>query len=363
VSLEQEKNTMNSRLVALLLTLGTIVISGSTTLTDSNAPASSAAYAPVKEIPIGGAGGWDYLSIDPDAHRLYVSHGTKIVVVDTDQNTVVGEIADTPGVHGFAIAADLGRGFSSNGREDKVSIVDLKTLQTIQKVGTAGNPDAITYLPATHEVYAMNGRGQSATVIDGKTGAVVTTIPLGGKPESAVADAKASRLYINIEDKSTIAVVDTKAHAVVATWPIAPGEEATGIAFDDQNHRLFVGCSNKMMLMLDSTNGKVVTSVPAGDGIDATWFDADTRLAFSSAREGVVTIAKEESADTLVTVQTLKTAPGSRTMALDPKTHRIYLAAANFGPPAQPGATGAPGRPQAVPETFRVLVFGMEGNR
>jgi DNA-binding beta-propeller fold protein YncE len=177
-----------------------------------------------------------------------------------------------------------------------------------------------------------------------------------------VADSKGNRLYVNIEDKSTIAVVDTNTHAVVATWPIAPGEEATGMAFDSRNHRLFVGCGNKMMLMLDSTSGKVVATVPAGAGVDATWFDPETHLAFSSAREGVVTIAKEESPDKLVTMQTLKTAQGSRTMALDPKTHRIYLAAANFGPPAQPGASGAPGRPQAIAETFRVLVYGMEGS-
>jgi YVTN family beta-propeller protein len=352
---------MNNRVIALILAIVGAVLSGSSGIAQSKADAAVTPYAPVKEIPIGGAGGWDYLSVDPDAHRLYVSHGTKIVVVDTEQNSVMGEIADTPGVHGFAIAADLGRGFSSNGREDKVSIVDLKTLQTIQKVGTAGNPDAIMYEPVTHEVYVMNGRGQSATVIDGKTGGVVTTIPLGGKPESAVADSTANRLYINLEDKSTIAVVDTRTHAVVATWPIAPGEEATGIALDSGNHRLFVGCGNKMMLMLDSTSGKVVATVPTGDGVDATWFDPSTHLAFSSAREGVVTVAKEESADKLVTVQTLKTAQGSRTMALDPRTHRIYLAAANFGPPAQPGATGAPGRPQAIPETFRVLVYGMEG--
>lgn len=350
------------RMAALALAI--FVCAGvSGTMQSNGHGAEERLYAPLKEIPIGGAGGWDYLSVDPAAHRLYVSHGTKIVVIDTAADTVVGEIGDTPGVHGFAIAADLGRGFASNGREDKVSIVDLKTLQTIQKVGTAGNPDAIIYVPTTQEVYAMNGRGQSATVIDAKSGGIVATIPLAGKPESAAADTSANRLYINIEDRNSIAVVDTKAHTVVANWPIAPGEEATGMAFDRASHRLFVGCGNKMMLMVDSTNGKVISSVPAGDGIDATWFDPATHLAFSSAREGVVTIAKEESPATLVVKQTLKTAQGSRTMTLDPETHRIYLAAASFGPPAQPGASGAPGRPQAVPETFRVLVFAPTGSQ
>jgi YVTN family beta-propeller protein len=316
-------------------------------------------YKAVKEIPVGGAGGWDYLSVDPDAHRLYVSHATRVVVIDTGRDAVVGEIADTPGVHGFAIASDLRRGFASNGREDKVSIVDLDTLKTIQKIETGGNPDAIVYEPARHEVYSMNGRGQNATVIDAKSGAVVATIPLGGKPESAVADSAVDRVYINLEDKNSIAVVDSRTHRVVANWPIAPGEEATGIALDKATHRLFVGCGNKLMLMIDSANGKVVAKVPAGDGVDATWFDPETRLAFSSAREGVVTIAHEDSPDRLTTVQTLKTAAGSRTMALDPKTHRIYLSAVDYAPAATGAAAGA--RPQANPDTFRVLVFAPSG--
>jgi YVTN family beta-propeller protein len=317
-------------------------------------PAKSQTYHLLKEIAIGGEGGWDYLAVDPASRRLYVSHATKIVVIDLDKDQVVGEIADTPGVHGFAVAADLGRGFSSNGREAKVSIVDLKTLQTIAKVDTGENPDAIVYEPGRQEVYAFNGRGRSVTVLEAKSGKVTATIPLGGKPEFAVVDPQAARIYNNLEDTHEVAVIDTTAHAVAARWPIAPGEGASGMAIDLLHHRLFLGCDNKRMLMLDSTSGAVVTSVPIGEGVDANAFDPGTQLAFSSNGEGTVTIAREEAPDRLTVVQTLATARGARTMALDPKTHRIYLSTAQLAP-----ATGA-GRPTAVAGTFKVLVFGLD---
>jgi YVTN family beta-propeller protein len=314
-------------------------------------------YHAGKEIPIGGEGGWDYLSIDPAAHRLYVSHATHVVVIDTQANKVVGDIPDTPGVHGFAIAADLGRGFSSNGREGKASIVDLKTLKLVQKVDTGENPDAILYEPARKEVYTMNGRGKSSTVIDAQTGKVVATVPLEGKPESAQADSKAGKIYVNMEDLNAIKVIDTATHKVTATWPAAPCEAATGMAFDAATHRLFLGCDNKLMVMVDSTTGKVVYSVPVGAGVDSTWFDPATKLAFTSNGEsGTVTVAHEDSPSVLKVVQTLKTRPGARTMALDPSTHTIYLAATDYEP--QPAA--AKGRPKAVVGTFRVLTYQMK---
>ena len=313
-------------------------------------------YRLTREILVGGEGGWDYLSVDAAAHRLYVSHATKIVVIDTQANKVVGEIADTPGVHGFAVAAELGRGFSSNGRENKVSIVDLKTLKTIQKVDTGENPDAIMYEPARKEVYAFNGRGKSATVIDAQGGNVIATIPLEGKPEFAQADSKAGKVYVNIEDQNAIKVIDTAKHAVTATWPIAPGEAASGMAFDLDNHRLFIGCENKLMLMIDSNSGNVVYSVPIGEGVDANSFDPGTKLAFSSnGGAGTVTVAHEESPSVLKVVQTLKTARGARTMTLDPVTHTIYLAATDY----EPQAPGSKERPKAVPGTFRILVYQM----
>jgi DNA-binding beta-propeller fold protein YncE len=305
---------------------------------------------------IGGEGGWDYLSVDPAAHRLYVTHGTKIVAIDTQANKVAGEIADTPGVHGLAIADDLGRGFSSNGRENKVSIVDLKTLKTLQKVDTGENPDAILYEPSRQEDYAFNGRGKSATVIDGQSGKVVATIPLEGKPETAQADSKAGKVYVNMEDLNAIKVIDIATHKVTDTWPIAPGESASGMAIDLAQHRLFLGCDNKLMLMVDSTNGKVVYSVPIGDGVDSNWFDPGTKLAFSSnGGAGTVTIAHQDSPTVLKVVQTLKTARGGRTMALDPTTHTIYVAATDY----EPQAAGSKDRPKPIPGTFKVLIYQM----
>jgi DNA-binding beta-propeller fold protein YncE len=317
-------------------------------------------YRFVKEIPVGGEGGWDYVAADETARRLYVSHASKVIVIDSEKDSIIGEIADTPGIHGFAIAPELGRGYSSNGQEDKVSIVDLKTLKTLSKVETGENPDAILYEPSKQEVYAFNGRGSSATVIDAKTGEVISTISLPGKPEFATADPKASRVYCNIEDKSEVVAIDATSHRVVNTWPIAPGEEASGMAIDLAGHRLFLGCNNKMMAMMDDTNGKVITTVPIGSGVDANAFDPGTQLAFASCGDGTVTVAHEESPDKLTVVQTLPTERGARTMALDPKTHRIYLPAAKYEA-VPPQAAGAPRqRPKIVPGTFKVLVYEME---
>jgi DNA-binding beta-propeller fold protein YncE len=341
---------------------GLLPIITSACLVAASAPVCHAdtPYHFLREIPVAGDEGWDWLSIDQAARRLYVTHASKIVVIDLDKEAVAGEIADTPGVHGFAIAPDLGTGFSSNGKESKASVVDLKTLKTLSKVSTGENPDAITYNQAQQEVYAFNGRGRSATVFDAKSGKVLTTITLPGKPEFAVADPQAGRVYCNIEDKSEVAVIDTKTHTVVNSWPIAPGTEASGMAMDLANHRLFIGCNNKMMVMMDSTNGKVIATVPIGQGVDANMFDPGTKLAFSSNGEGTVTIAREETPDKLVPVQTLATERGARTMALDAKTHKIYLASAKFEPvPEQ--APGAPRqRPKMIPGSFKILVYGMD---
>ena len=306
-----------------------------------SAAASAANYHALKEIPVGGAGGFDDLAVDASARRLYVSHGTRAVVIDVDKATVVGEVTDAPGIHGIALAPDLKRGFTSNGRESKVSIFDLETLKTISKVPTGSNPDAILYEPGQQEVYAFNGGSSSATVIDAKTGSVVTTIPLEGKPESAEADSKIGRIYCNLENKSEVAEIDVKTHRVLNRWPIAPGEEPSGLAFDLEHHRLFIGCGNKLMEMIDSSNGKVLASVPIGEDVDGTAFDPGTQMAFSSCGggQGSVTIAHEDSPGKLTVVQTLKTQKGARTMALDPKTHNIYL----------PVGSGA---------NFKILVYG-----
>jgi YVTN family beta-propeller protein len=314
-------------------------------------------YHAGKEIAVGGEGGWDYLTMDAPAHRLYVSHATHVVVIDTQSNKVVGDIPDTPGVHGVAIAADLGKGFVSNGRENTSTMFDVKTLKLIQKITTGENPDAILYEPAKKEVYTMNGRGKSATVINAATGAVVATVPLEGKPESAQADSKAGKIYVNMEDLNSVKVIDTTTHQVTATWPAAPCEAASGMAFDVETHRLFLGCENKLMVMMDSTNGTVIYSVPIGEGVDSTWFDPATKLAFTSnGGAGTVSVAHEDSPAALKVVQTIKTVRGARTMTLDPTTHTIYLAATDY----EPQAPGAKDRPKALAGTFRVLTYQMK---
>ena len=316
-------------------------------------------YRLIKEIKIGGEGGWDYLSVDSAAKRLYVSHATKAVVVDLSKDAVAGEITDTPGIHGV-IAVPPDKVWTSNGRGNNASIVDAKTLQTLSKVDTEANPDGILYEPKQKEIYTFNGRGNSASVISTASGKVVATIPLGGKPEGSATDGAAGRVYVNIEDKNSVAVIDIAKHAVVANWPIAPGEEATGMAIDLKTHRLFIGAGNRLMLMMDSTNGKIVAQVPIGPGVDSTWFDPETGYAFSSSADSTTTVAHEDSPDKLTVVQVLKTAQGARTMALDPVTHRVYFPTADFNPPAAGAAPGR-GRPSMVANTMKILVYGLNG--
>jgi YVTN family beta-propeller protein len=335
---------------SILLALGCLSLLLNTAAAEQN-------YKFINEIPIGGEGGWDILSIDSASRRLYLSNATKVVVVDLEKNAVVGEILDTPGVHAFVVAPELKRGFSSNGKENKVSVVDLATLKTIAKVDTGEGPDAITYEPKRGEVYVFNHRGNSVTVIDAKSAKVISTIELGGSPEFGVADSGAGRVYCNLEDKSEIVAIDTAKHEVVARWPLAPGLEPTGIALDAAHHRLFAACNNKMMVMLNSETGKVVATVPIGAGTDGCAFDQERQLAFASCGEGVTTIAKETTPGKLEVVQSLKTEPRARTMELDSRTHRIYLPVAQFQPPPSPSPGASPGRPAMVPNTLKILVY------
>jgi len=321
----------------------------------ASAEAQEGPYRFVKEIAIGGEGGWDYLSVDPAAHRLFVSHGNRIVVIDTQQDKVAGEITDTPGVHGLTLAADLNRGYVANGGDNTVSIVDMSTLKTIKKVPTAADPDTIAYDPAHHVVYAFAKAGKAATAFDATTGAVVAEFPLGGVPQATVVDAKRGRVYVNLQDKNAIAVIDTATRTLTTTWSIEPGQNQSGLAIDLEHQRLFVGCRNKLMVMLDATSGTVLAQVPIGSGTDSSWFDPGTNLAFSSTGEGTVTVAREDTPNTLTTVQTLTTKPFARTMTVDPKTHRIFLVVSDYEAPT-PGQTG---RPKAIPGSFRVLVYEM----
>jgi YVTN family beta-propeller protein len=311
----------------------------------------------VTEIPIGGEGGWDIVTIDSVASRLYLSHSTKVVVVDLNKNVVDGEIADTPGVHAFVPIREVQRGFSSNGKESKSSVVELATLKTASKIDTGANPDAVVYEPGHSEVYVFNHTGNSVTVINAKTLGVSATIPLEGSPEFAVVDEEAGRIYCNIEDKSEVAVIDSTKHEVVDHWSIAPGEEPTGIALDARHHRLFSACHNKTMVMFDTESGRVIANVPIGAGVDGCAFDDSNQLVFASCGDGTTTIAKEETPQKLTVVQTLKTQRGARTMALDPKTHRIYLPTAQFQPTPSPSPGASPTRPTILPDTLKLLVY------
>lgn len=335
-----------------------LAICGVFALQNTAAATPEETYKFLTEIPIGGEGGWDILTIDSAARRLYLSHASKVIVIDLEKNSVAGEIEDTPGVHAFIAVPELQRGFSSNGKENKVSVVDLKTLKTVSKIETGQNPDAIAYDSSRGEVYVFNHKGSSATVIDARAAKPVATVSLGGNPEFGVADSAAGRIYCNVEDKSEVDVINANRHEVIAHWPLAPGEEPTGIALDAAHQRLFVTCHNKMMAMLDATTGKVLTTVPIGLGVDGCAFDDASQLVFASCGEGTTTIAKEDTGEKLSVVQQLKTERGARTIALDPKTHRIYLPTAQLQPAPSPSPGATPARPTIVPNTFKLLVYG-----
>jgi DNA-binding beta-propeller fold protein YncE len=287
-------------------------------------------YQVTKKIPLPGQGGWDYLTVDEGARRLYVSHGTQVEVLDVDSGTIVGKIEKTPGVHGIAVAPELGRGFVSNGQASTVSIFDLKTLKTIGEVPTGKKPDAIIFDPATSRVFAFNGDSKSATVIDAASGKVVGTVDLGGGPEFAAADGT-GYVFDNLEDESQVLKIDARKMTVEQRWKTAPCESPSSMAMDRQNRRLFLGCRSKVMAVMNADTGEVITTLPIGDHVDATAFDRETGLIFNSNGEGTVTVIRQESPDKYSVVETVKTVPRAKTMALDPKTHQLFLSTAEGG--------------------------------
>jgi DNA-binding beta-propeller fold protein YncE len=316
--------------------------------------AGSSGYHVAKKTVLGGDGGWDYLTVDAKARRIYISRGTHVMVVDADSAAVVGDIPGTNGVHGIAIASDMDKGFVSDGRDNNVTIFDTKTLKVLGTASAGKNPDAIIYDPASKRVFAFNGSSKDATAIDAKTGTVAGTIPLGGKPEFAAADEK-GHVFVNIEDTSEIVQFDSNKLTVENRWKIAPGEEPSGLAMDRKHRRLFSVCSNKLMVVVNADNGAVVTTLPIGQGTDAAGFDPETGFAFSSNGEGTLTVVHEDSADKFSVVDTVPTQVRARTMALDTKTHQVFTVTAEFGTP--PAATAQQPRPRApmVPGTFTLL--------
>ncbi len=318
------------------------------------AAAPTADYQLLSRLPLGGAGGWDYLSFDAQHRQLFVSRGDRVLVIDVDANKQVGTIAGTAGVHGVAIAPDLQRGFTSNGKSASVTVFDLGTLKTVATIaGTGQNPDAILYDGASHHVLTFNGRGASASVIDPAKHAVIATIALPGKPEFAVADGD-GHVYVNIEDKSELVQLDSLHDKVLNVWPLAPCESPSGLAIDTAHHRLFSVCDNRTMAITDATSGHQVATVAIGDGPDGVVFDATDAMVYSSNGEsGTITAVHEDDPDHFTVTATIPTQVSARTLALDPKLHRLYLSAARLGTARQ-----ANGRPTIEPDSFGILTVG-----
>jgi len=310
----------------VVLTLGLSIC-----LLAAPAPApADAGYSVTKKIPIPGQGSWDYVTVDEGARRVYVSHGTQVEILDADSGAVVGNIPNTEGVHGVAVAPDLGRGFTSNGKSSTVTIFDLKTLKPIGSAPTGKKPDAIIFDPSTSRVFAFNGESDSATAIDAATGKVVGTVDLKGGPEFAVADGN-GYVFNNLEEQNELLKIDAKKLSVEQRWPTAPCGAPVSMALDRENHRLFVGCRSKVMAVINPDSGQVITTVPIGDHVDATAFDAERKLIFNSNGEGTITVIHQDSPDKYSVVETVKTLPRAKTMALDPKTHQLFLSTAESG--------------------------------
>jgi DNA-binding beta-propeller fold protein YncE len=312
-------------------------------------------YHVVKHIPVGGDTGWDYLTIDSPSHRLFISHGDHVVVLDVETAKVVGDIPKTEGVHGIAIARDLHRGFVSNGRLNTVTIFDLDSLKVIGEAKTDERPDAILFDPVSSRVFTFNAGGKNATAIDAKSGAVTGSIPLGGKPEFAQVDGH-GHLFVNVEDTGEVAEIDTAKLTVVTRWKLTGCEEPSGLAIDREHKRLFSGCGNKVMAISDAGKGAIMTTVPIGEGVDGDGFDPEYGVAFASCGgSGALTVVHEITPDKFEVIDNAATAKGARTMAVDEKTHHIFLPTAQFNPAPAPTPENPRPRRSIVPGTFEII--------
>jgi DNA-binding beta-propeller fold protein YncE len=328
---------------ALAVLVAAVVLAGAGAQSPSQPSASG--YHIVRKISLPGSDGWDYLNIDSSTDHLFISRGTHVQVLDLPTGKLVGDIPDTPGVHGVALAPEFDRGFTSNGRADSVTIFDLKTLDKLGEAKTDTGPDAIIYDPATKRIFTMNGRAGTATAIDAATGAVAGSVALGGRPEFPASDA-AGHVYANLEDKSEVVELDSQKLTVLNTWPLAPCQSPSGMAIDREHRRLFIGCHNQMMAMMDADSGKVVATVPIGNGVDANRFDSGAQLAFSSNGEGTLTVVKELTPDSYQLVGNVPTQQGARTMEIDLATH---------GPTPAPTADMPRPRPPILPDSVVVI--------
>jgi DNA-binding beta-propeller fold protein YncE len=322
------------------------------------ATAQQSGYRVLDKVKLGGEGGWDYLNADVKTGLLFISRGSHVQVMDMEKKALVGDIPNTNGVHGIALAHEFGKGYISDGRDTAVTVFEIATLKTLKVIKIKGiNPDAILYDDFSKRIFTFNGRSADATAIDASTDAVVGTVALGGKPEFAQADGK-GRIFVNIEDKNLVVAFDAKNLKVLAQWPLAPGEEASGLAIDREHHRLFSVCSNKYMIVLNYESGAVVASLPIGQGTDGAAFDPERHLAFSANGEGTLTVVRQENADTYTVIDNVKTQPRSRTLALNPANHCIYLSAAEFEKAPEATQDNPRPRPVMVKDSFSILIVG-----
>ena len=313
-------------------------------------------YKVINKIKIGGSGGWDDLTLDSPARRLYLSHGSTVEVVDLNAGKVVGQITQLHGVHAIAVAPDVNKGFITNGQSNSVTVFDLKTLAKLGEPATGQNPDAICYEPRTQRIFSFNGKSNDSTAIDVKTNAIVKTFPVGDKPEFCVVDG-AGKIYVNIENTSEMVEIDAAKPGVTRRASLAPCEGPTGIAIDKTNKKIFSTCGNKMMAVTDIATMKVIATPPVGAGTDGAGFDSGNGIAFSSnGGDGTLSLVKLVNGK-YTTVDTVQTARGARTMAVDDKLHRVYLLGAEFGPVPEPKG-GKKGRAPIIPDSFHVMVVG-----
>jgi DNA-binding beta-propeller fold protein YncE len=322
---------------------------------------ASAAFAAegfriVDKIKIGGTGGWDYVAVDPDAGRVYASHGTLVEVVDLKSKKVIGQIPQLHGVHGVAVAPEFGKGFITNGQSNSVTIFDLKTLAKVGEPQTGQNPDSVCFEPKTKHIFTFNGRSNDSTAIDPKSNEVIKSFPLSGKPEECAVDGS-GKIYANLENSSEIVEIDAANTSILRRAPLAPCEAPSGLAIDTKNKRLFSVCDNKVMAITDMTTLKVIGTTPIGPGADGAGFDPGLGLAFSSnGGDGTLSVVKQVNGK-YETVESVQTAKGARTMTVDSKNHRVYLLSAEYGPAPQT-STGKKGRPPVLPDSFQILVVG-----
>jgi len=357
------KTARNTALAAGLCSAGLVALLLSHAA--EGAPGGSG-YKLIHEVPLTQVASWDYLSVDPEARRLYIASNVGAIVFDIDAEKVVGNVPDPPLktgvglVHGVAVAREFNRGFLSVEAPPSVIIFDLKSLAQLGVTPADAGTDAVLYDPASKRVFTFNGKKEGVhdvSVIDAASGKGAGTIQLPGSPEFPVADG-AGHVYVNLEDKSALVEIDSKTLKVTATWPLAPCEEPSGLAIDVAHRRLFAGCHNKLMAMVDGDTGKVVGTVPIGDGVDANAFDPGTGYAFSSNGEGTLTVAHEDTPDKLSLVEQVKTSPGARTMAVDPKTHRVFLMAGKLHRPAKATPENPHRYPELDPGTAKLLILG-----